>query len=154
MVTAFTIARVAAAALLFAAGAPGCSAPQKTEPACADHTQVIFEPSLEAKGEHTIEITYDDVTLVCVFVIGEYVTPADINCDLGAQLITPLNPLHDSNTVGPYDHLPIVWGVGLYALVDEVTVRVDGTSYGPLATNHVEATKDACAHNAVTVRLE
>lgn len=156
MVTTFRIIKTTSA-ILFLKACLGCSATQTLPTDCGDavSTSVIFEPQLEEKGEHTIVVIYHDTTVTCAFEIGDYVTPFDNPC--GGEpvgLIIPSDVAEDSPTLGPEDTLPIVKGVYLDNIVDEVTVEVDGTSYGPLTPEYIETTEDSCAHYEATMRLE
>lgn len=158
MVTTLTMNKVIWITLC-ALGSLGCAGGQngeKLDVACGDITQAIFEPSLEEKGEHTIKVKYGETTAICEFEIGDHVTPTDTaRCDPSdVLLIVPANTPSDSPTQGPDDFLPIVEGVTISGYFDEVTIEVDGTSYGPLTTEHVDATEGSCEHNTATVQLD
>jgi len=123
--------------------------------ACGGGTRLYFEPQLDEKGEHTIVVISDETTVTCMFEIGDHVTPLDDICDgPTVNLMIASDVPNDSPTAGPENKLPIVEGVSLHGIVEEITVEVDGTSYGPITTENVEATEDDCSHNAATVQLD
>lgn len=156
MVTTFRIIKTTSA-ILFLEAFLGCSATQTPLTGCGDavRTSVILEPPLEQKGEHTIVVTHYDTTVTCAFETGDYVTPFDNPCGVEpVGLMISSDADDDSPSHGPEDTLPIVEGVYLDNIVDEVTVEVDGISYGPLTPEYIETTEHRCSHYEATVQLD